>query len=55
YLRAFVLNPVKHENEWLLRDQNGSEISFRMEKDLKEKFLNAWKQDISENFENVKK
>ncbi|CAF3949683.1 unnamed protein product, partial [Adineta steineri] len=55
YLRAFVLNPVKHENEWLLRDQNGSEISFRIETDLKEKFLNAWKQDISENFENVKK
>jgi hypothetical protein len=55
YARVFRLNPIKNENNWLPRDQNGAYVSFRMEKDLKEKFLNVWKQDILENFENVKK
>jgi hypothetical protein len=55
YLRVFRLNPEKHENKWLPRDRAGAEVSFRMEKDLKEKFINAWKQDIIENFQNVKK
>ncbi len=55
YLRVFRLNPEKDENEWLLRDRDGAEVAFRMEKDLKEKFVNAWKQDIRENFKNVKK
>jgi hypothetical protein len=55
YLRIFRLNPEKDGNKWLLRDRDGAEVSFRMEKDLKEIFLNAWKRDISENFINVKK
>jgi hypothetical protein len=55
YLRVFRLNPEKDGNKWLSRDRDGAEVSFRIEKDLKENFINAWKQDISENFENVKK
>jgi hypothetical protein len=55
YLRVFRLNPEKDGNKWLPRDRDGTEVSFRMEKDLKEKFLNAWKRDIIENFQNVKK
>jgi hypothetical protein len=54
YLRTFRLNPERNGDEWLARDHDGAEISFRMEKELKEKFVNAWKRDISENFENVK-
>ncbi|CAF1019675.1 unnamed protein product [Adineta steineri] len=55
YLRVFRLNPEKSGNQWLPRDRNGAEIAFRMEKDLKEKFIGAWKRDIAENFENIKK
>ncbi|CAF1502861.1 unnamed protein product [Rotaria sordida] len=55
YLRVFRLNPEKEGNQWLPRDRDGAEVSFRMEKDLKEKFINAWKRDIIENFQNVKK
>ncbi|CAF1023456.1 unnamed protein product [Adineta steineri] len=55
YLRVFRLNPEKSGNQWLPRDRNGAEIAFRMEKDLKEKFIDAWKRDIAENFENIKK
>ncbi|CAF1428786.1 unnamed protein product [Didymodactylos carnosus] len=55
YLRIYRLNPEKNGNEWLPRDQDGAEVSFRMEKDLKEKFVDAWKRDIIEHFENVRK
>jgi hypothetical protein len=55
YLRVFRLNPEKDENKWLARDRNGAELSFRIEKDLKENFINAWKRDITENFQNIKK
>ncbi|CAF0975099.1 unnamed protein product [Didymodactylos carnosus] len=55
YLRVFRLNPEKGEKKWLPRDRDGAEASFRVEKDLKEKFINAWKRDINENFQNVKK
>lgn len=54
YARVFRLNPIKNGNNWLPRDRNGAYVSFRMEKDLKEVFLNALKQDILENFENVR-
>lgn len=55
YLRVFHLNPKKDENKWLPRDRNGVEISFRIEKHLKETFINACQQDMNENFLNVKK
>jgi hypothetical protein len=52
YLRVFHLNPEKNGNDWLIRDK--AEVSFRMEKGLNVKFLNVMKNDITENFENVK-
>jgi hypothetical protein len=55
YLRVFRLNPEKDRNKWLPRDRDGAEVSFRLEKDSKEKFINAWKRDIMEHFQNVKK
>ncbi|CAF2886296.1 unnamed protein product [Rotaria sp. Silwood2] len=54
YLRVFRLNPEKDGNKWLPRDRDGAEVAFRVEKDLKEKFINACKRDINENFKNVK-
>jgi hypothetical protein len=54
YLRTFCLYPERNGNEWLARDHDEAEISFRMEKELKEKFVNAWREDIIEKFENVK-
>jgi hypothetical protein len=55
YLRVFRLNSIYDGNEWLPRDRNGAEVIFRIEKELKEKFINVIKRDINENFENVKK
>ncbi|CAF2720833.1 unnamed protein product [Rotaria sp. Silwood2] len=55
YLRAFRLNPEKDGEKWLPRDRDGAEASFRIEKDLKEIFLNACKRDFIENFQNIKK
>ncbi|CAF1389198.1 unnamed protein product [Adineta steineri] len=55
YLRVFRLNPVKDGTQWLPRDRNGAEVAFRIEKDMKDQFIHAWKKDIEENFANVKK
>ncbi|CAF1003782.1 unnamed protein product [Rotaria sordida] len=55
YLRIFHLNPIYNGHEWLPRDSNGAEVIFRIEKNLKENFLNVIKRDMNENFENVKK
>jgi hypothetical protein len=55
YLRVFRLNPKKYQNQWLSRDRNGAEVSFRIEKIFKDKFINAWKRDMMENFQNIKK
>ncbi|CAF2883993.1 unnamed protein product [Rotaria sp. Silwood2] len=54
YLRVFRLNPIYNGNEWLPRDKNGAEVIFRIEKNLKENFMNVIKRDMNENFENVK-
>ena len=55
YLRVFRQNPAYNENEWLPRDRNGAEVVFRIEKNLKDNFINSIKKDMNENFENVKK
>lgn len=55
YIRVFRLNPKKDGNKWLPRDCDGAEVSFGIEKALKEKFINAYKRDIMENFQNIKK
>jgi len=54
YLRVFRLNPEKQNNEWLPRDRHGADVSFRLEKELTEKFLDAVKQDTANNFQNLK-
>lgn len=53
YLRVFRLNPVYDGTQWMPRDQDGAEVAFRIEKDMKEQFINAWEKDIAENFANV--
>jgi hypothetical protein len=55
YLRVFRLNPIYNGKEWLPRDRNGAEVIFRIEKNLKENFLNVIKRDIEENFKNINK
>lgn len=54
YLRVFHLNPVYDGTQWMERDRDGAEVAFRIETDMKEKFINAWEKDIVENFANVK-
>jgi hypothetical protein len=54
YLRVFRRNPVYDGTQWMPRDQDGAEVAFRIEKDMKEQFINAWGKDIAENFANVK-
>ncbi|CAF1471316.1 unnamed protein product [Rotaria sp. Silwood1] len=54
YLRTFRLNPVYDGTQWLERDRQGAEVAFRIEKDKKEKFIDAWQKDIRENFINAK-
>jgi hypothetical protein len=55
YLRVFRLNPVYDGTQWMERDRDGAEVSFGIQKDMKEKFVSVWQQDVSENFVNVKK
>lgn len=55
YLRIFRLNPKKDGDQWLKRDRNGAEVTFRIDKEFKEIFLNTIQGDMNENFENVKK
>ncbi|UJR22963.1 hypothetical protein I4U23_025990 [Adineta vaga] len=55
YLRIFRLNPMFDENTWLPKDRDGAEVIFRIDKDLKEKFVNVIKQDMEDNFKRVKK
>jgi hypothetical protein len=54
YLRIFRLNPVYEGTQWMERDQKGAEVAFRIEKDKKKRFIDAWQKDITENFINVK-
>jgi hypothetical protein len=53
-IRVFRLNPVYNGTQWMGRDRGGAEISFGIHKDMKEKFISAWQQDVIDNFVNVK-
>ena len=53
YLRIFRLNPVYDGTQWMGRDEKGAEVAFRIEKDKKEKLIDAWQKDIDEDFINV--
>jgi hypothetical protein len=55
FLRIFHLNPVYDGAQWTTRDREGAEVTFRIEKSMKSKFIDAWQQDLHENFVNVKK
>lgn len=53
YIRIFRLNPIYDGTQWVGRDEKGAEVAFRIEKDKKEKFIDAWQKDIAEDFINV--
>ncbi|CAF3278316.1 unnamed protein product [Rotaria sp. Silwood2] len=53
YFRVFRLNPEYNGHEWLPRDRNGAEVAFRIENDMKERFLSALKKDFEENFASI--
>jgi hypothetical protein len=53
-MRVFRLNPCKDNQGNWIRDQQGAQVSFRIAKGkTKDDFINAWKKDLEENFENV--
>jgi hypothetical protein len=54
FLRVFRLNPVFDGTHWMERDREGAEVAFRIDKTIKQKFIDAWQRDISENFVRVK-
>jgi hypothetical protein len=37
------------------RDFEGAEVAFRIDKSLKQNFIEAWQQDVNENFINIKR
>ncbi|CAF2372184.1 unnamed protein product [Rotaria sp. Silwood2] len=54
YFRIFRLNPVKDKESHWIKDQDGAEVSFRIEKGaMKNKFLETYRHDIKTNFINV--
>ncbi|CAF3374906.1 unnamed protein product [Rotaria sp. Silwood1] len=55
FLRIFRLNPIYNGTQWIMRDREGAEIAFKIEKNIKNNFIDAWQRDINENFINVKK
>ncbi|CAF4664143.1 unnamed protein product [Rotaria sp. Silwood1] len=55
YLRVFHLNPVFDSTRWITQDRNGAEVAFLLETKAKEKFMNAWKNDVNNNFADVDK
>ena len=55
YLRVFRLNPIYDGMHWLERDQRGAEVAFMIDKDIKSRFMDAWHEDIDENFIKWKK
>ena len=54
YIRVYHLNPVQDGTEWLPRDRDGVEVAFGIDKEMKERFVDAWQNDVAENFANVK-
>ncbi|CAM4836641.1 unnamed protein product [Rotaria magnacalcarata] len=55
FLRVFRLNPIYDGTQWKTRDREGAEVAFRIEKNMRKKFLDVWQRDIHENFVHVKK
>jgi hypothetical protein len=54
YYRIFQVNPIKGEDGTWTRDDGGAHVAFRIPKgEGKDKFLDAWKKDIDENFKHI--
>ncbi|CAF0849344.1 unnamed protein product [Rotaria sp. Silwood1] len=54
YFRIFRLNPIKNKEGHWIKDHDGAEVSFRIQKDdMKNKFLETYRKDIETNFINV--
>lgn len=54
FLRIFRLNPIFDGNQYLPRDRQGAEVSFRIKKTIEHRFLDAYQRDIEEQFSQVK-
>ncbi len=54
FLRVFRLNPMHNGTHWMARDRDGAEVAFRIEKRIKQRFIDAWQRDVKENFVRVK-
>lgn len=54
FFRIFRLNPTYDAVGWMGRDREGAEVSFRIEKDAKQKFLDAFQRDINTDFIHIK-
>jgi hypothetical protein len=55
FASVYHLNPIYDGTQWKGRDRKGAEIGFSIEKSIKQKFVDAWQQDVHENFINVKR
>lgn len=55
FVRIFRLNPKYDDaSGYITRDCQGAEVSFRIEKNIKQKFVDAFQRDVNTNFQNVK-
>lgn len=55
YFRVFRLNPRKNGDSWLPRDRDGAEVAFQIEKEYKDKLVDAIQRDMDEDFSNIQK
>jgi hypothetical protein len=55
FFRVFRLNPMYDTTGWVGRDCEGAEVAFRINKSIKQKFVDAFQRDVDENFINVKR
>lgn len=55
FLRVFRLNPVFDGCRWSGRDRQGAEVAFQIDGEIKPKFIDAWQQDLQNNFAQVKR
>ncbi len=54
-VRIFPVNPIYDGTQWITRDRERVEVAFLIEKDIKDKFIKTWQQDLNEDFQKVKK
>ncbi|CAF1078887.1 unnamed protein product [Rotaria sordida] len=54
YISVSRLNPFFDGNNWIRTDKNGAYLAFLIENDMKDLFINAYKNDIQQSFQYVK-